>query len=102
MKQITVDIYTITTVDNTAVETLLHSAVSGVIERNKDVISFIVVKESAERSAKTKEYLFTPDILLSDAASGQYLRSTDDETFLIVDVEDFESHNEILCREVKT
>ena len=98
--QIEVNIYTVSTVNNAPIETLLQGEVTGYMERIVQQRSTNI--ENKERSVNSVEYLFIPDISVLSIAIGQIMRNTttNTEAYLIVDFENFEDHNEIYCRPV--
>lgn len=93
MPRLSVDVYSISTVDNAPVETVLHEGVAGCIEVDKSVI-----REDKNSPDLLTVYLFVPDKLYSDFARGQIMKVGTVATYSILEVRDYETHNEIFCR----
>ena len=90
--RIKVDIYSISTVDNLPVETIIERGVTGEIE--VDTKSFKTNKNSIDVYTL---YCFIPDKLYDNIYRGHVMRFGE-ILYTIQFVENQESHNEIYCR----
>jgi len=90
--RITVNIYTVSTIDNAPVETSLFEDVSGYIEVDKRVF-----KENRNSMDILALYCFIPDKLYDGILRG-YIMKLGSTTYKIVDVLNHDTHNEIYCR----
>jgi len=93
MPRLSVDVYTISTVDNAPVETVLCEGVAGHIEVDRSAI-----REDKNSTDLLTVYLFIPDKLYSGFARGQIMKVGTVATYTMLEVRDYETHNEIFCR----